>query len=546
MKIFKFFLFLTIFKSGFAEAVIDVDFAHSSGLDLMQQYSAKYGDPEAQSKINLLKKNYDNLIPSKTPRNPTAIIPKKIHQIWLGPDDMPDNFKYFQQTWKSFHPDWEFKLWTEEAILKENFENIDLYWLARSYQERSDLARYEILKRYGGLYIDTDIECYANFDDFNYKYDFYTNFEPPAINKKRVSILNAMIASVPNHMILINTLSQIRKDWTKVEETFDSVYSNDKSSFARSAHNLAVQRTMHPFGDSVLNYLEKADQTKNKSMVLPSGYNVPVYFVNDAPIVNFLSRLFRDKAKLSNQIRKRPETMSIHFHDKENSLMVDDYFANSLFGHSEIKGVLYTIFNLRDKYYLSFRKLFQTKFPSLIEYRTSPLIPRVIYIYNSKNLTNIKEIQENWKKLNPLFEVQLLEQKNILSYLPSKANYLSLEAKLALAKFYLIKNKGGVFIDESFIPADLLEFNQKYGYYGKIDHVNNLSEKISLDMSIFAATKNHSFLNNMLLTIEDRLEQKRDLQELAIKKLYKEFVYRYYALDGKSILFPEMYFNQKR
>ena len=76
--------------------------------------------------------------------------------------------------------------------------------------------------------------------------------------------------------------------------------------------------------------------------------------------------------------------------------------------------------------------------------------------------------------------------------------------------------------------------------------MNNLSEKISLDMSIFAATKNHSFLNNMLLTIEDRLEQKRDLQELAIKKLYKEFVYRYYALDGKSILFPEMYFNQKR
>lgn len=544
MKISKFFLFLTILKAGFASAVLDVDFNHSSGLDLMVQYSAKYGESDAQTKLNLLKKNYENLLPSKVKKSQTVIIPKIIHQIWLGPDEMPANFKYFQQTWKFFHPNWEFKVWNEDSILKENFDNIDLYWMARSYQERSDIIRYEILKKYGGLYIDTDIECYANFDEFHYKYDFYTNFEPPAINKKRVSILNAMIASTPNHPILVNTLVQVRKNWIKIEELFDSVYSNNKSSFARSSHNLAVQRTMHSFGDSVIKYLEKVDQSKNKSIVLPSGYNVPVYFVNDVPIVNFLSRIFRDKAKLSNQIKKRPETMSIHFHDKENSLMVDDYFANSIFGHSELKGVFYMLFNLRDKYYLNFRKLFQTNFPTLIKYRTSPSIPRVIYIYN--NSPDIKSIQENWKKLNPLFDIKVLEEEKLLSFLPDKSNYLSKQTRLNLARFYLIKNNGGVFVDSRFIPADLLEFNQKYGYYGKIDHLNRLSEKVFLDMNIIAASKNHSFLRNMILNIEEKIDQKRELQELAVKKLYRDFVYRYSNLDGNSIAFPEMYFNQKR
>jgi hypothetical protein len=541
------FLILSIFYSHFAYSVMDVDFDHSSGLDLMQQFSAKYEDPEATKKIQILKKTYEKLLPSKVTNQATPIIPKVIHQIWLGPKEMPANFKFFQQTWKMFHPDWQFKVWDEKAILNENLENIDLYWLARSYQEKSDLVRYEILKKYGGLYIDTDIECFANFDELHHKYDFYTNFEPPAINKKKVSILNAMIASVPSHPILIETLQQIRRNWTRTEEAFDSTYNNiNKSSFARSNHNLAVQRTMHPFGESVLDYLSKTNAQQNKSIVLPSGYNEPVYFINDIPIINFLSRLFRDKAKLSNQIKKRPETMSIHFHDKENSLMVDDFFANSLFAHSEIKGVFYMIFNLKDKYYLSFRKLFQTNFPTYIEYSTTPNIPKIIYINAANKTDQLPTNLVKWQELNPQFTIKSLTSAELVSYLPKSADYLDLETKIALAKFYILKTSGGVVVDESFEPADLLEFNQKYGYYGKIEHIGKFSDKIFLDTAIIASTKNHSFIRNMLLNVEDILNQKRDLNSSHIRKLYREYVQRYLDLDGKSIVFPELYFSQKR
>ena len=539
---FIFFLFLSSVPAlGFE----DVDFDHSSGLDLMDQYSAKYAEPDADLKLTQLRENYERLKPSKSPLSATPIIPKVIHQIWLGTNPIPSNYKYYLETWKEYHPGWEIKLWTKEDIVKENFSNIDLFWLARSYMEQSDIARYEILYRYGGLYIDTDIECFSSFNDLHYKYDFYTNMEPPAINKKRVSILNAMIASVPKHPIIKNTLTQIREDWSKVEKIFDEKYSNSKSSFARSNHHLAVERTMYPFIDSVFKFLSQEDLSKYKTIILPSGYNVPVYFINDIPIINFLSRIFRDKAKLSNQIKKRPETMSIHYHDKENSLMDEDYFANSLFKHSEIKGMLYMLLNLRDKYYLAFRKLFQTKFPTVLQYRISPLIPKVIYLESDGlSAKDLADLKGQWQKMNPRFIVQALSSKDLIQFIPKKFNALKLPQ--LMARFYLLQKKGGVYIESGFKPASLEEFNHKYGYYGKFNKMLGLSDKLSLSTSIIAAAENHSIMRNMLLHLEEELANGVIIDQDQIKKDYIEYAYKYYELDGESIILPEMYFKQKR
>ena len=134
-------------------------------------------------------------------------------QILILPQLQLKNKQYYLETWRKFHPDWEVKLWNEQDIIKENFASMDLYLLAESYQEKSDIMRYEILRRYGGLYIDSDIECLANFDDLHHRYDFYGYMETPVINKHVVNILNGMFASIPNHPILSKTLEKIRKDW---------------------------------------------------------------------------------------------------------------------------------------------------------------------------------------------------------------------------------------------------------------------------------------------------------------------------------------------
>ena len=43
-------------------------------------------------------------------------IPKKIHQIWIGPKKMPNNYKIWTETWKKYNPSWHYKLWTEKDL----------------------------------------------------------------------------------------------------------------------------------------------------------------------------------------------------------------------------------------------------------------------------------------------------------------------------------------------------------------------------------------------------------------------------------------------
>jgi len=53
-------------------------------------------------------------------------IPKIIHQIWLG-SPLPDRCKVLQKTWKKYHPDWEYRLWTEKEIDEFGLKNRRLY-----------------------------------------------------------------------------------------------------------------------------------------------------------------------------------------------------------------------------------------------------------------------------------------------------------------------------------------------------------------------------------------------------------------------------------
>lgn len=95
---------------------------------------------------------------------------KVVHQIWIGPDPMPENYQEFRKRWQEMNPDWEFKLWTEKEIDAEVWDNQAIYdavaippdgtkihEVALATQ-RADIVRYEILYRYGGMYLDCDIE----------------------------------------------------------------------------------------------------------------------------------------------------------------------------------------------------------------------------------------------------------------------------------------------------------------------------------------------------------------------------------------------------
>jgi hypothetical protein len=96
------------------------------------------------------------------------MIPKVLHRIWVG-GTMPYQYRKFEEKWRALHPDWEIKTWGEADLTW--LENQSLFDSAEKLvpkdavgQFRSDVARYEILYRFGGLYADCDVEPQKCFD----------------------------------------------------------------------------------------------------------------------------------------------------------------------------------------------------------------------------------------------------------------------------------------------------------------------------------------------------------------------------------------------
>lgn len=139
-------------------------------------------------------------------------IPKIIHRIWLG-SDQPSEFVALEQTWLEHHMDrgWVYKLWTDADIAQLQLYNQEFYDDTDNYGVKSDILRWELLYRFGGVYIDTDFECLQPLDELHYTYDFYTALQP--LDTLFVQLGAALVGSVPGHPILKHCIETIKDDW---------------------------------------------------------------------------------------------------------------------------------------------------------------------------------------------------------------------------------------------------------------------------------------------------------------------------------------------
>lgn len=93
-------------------------------------------------------------------------IPRIIHQTWRSrhvPTDKGD-----PESWQKLNPSWQYRFWTDEDLLnlmKSEFPDLAAMFVEYPLAvQRADLARYCILKRYGGVYADIDTRCLAPLD----------------------------------------------------------------------------------------------------------------------------------------------------------------------------------------------------------------------------------------------------------------------------------------------------------------------------------------------------------------------------------------------
>lgn len=145
-------------------------------------------------------------------------IPRIIHQIWIG-KGLPEKYTAICSSWKDQNPTFEYRLWDERAILDlGDFESRNAFIRAKSTGEKSDIARYEILRRFGGIYADTDFECLKPFDSLTERCSFLAGnlFGPNPY------LCNAIIGSSPGHPV-IEELCRRTKTGSRSTELMDII-----------------------------------------------------------------------------------------------------------------------------------------------------------------------------------------------------------------------------------------------------------------------------------------------------------------------------------
>lgn len=115
------------------------------------------------------------------------LIPKIIHAVWVGNKELPEHSASYLNSWAEKHNYWERWIWSDQALNIEGWQTRDIGELDMSLGDlylnlklgvrKSNVARLEIIKKYGGVYIDCDIVCQKNIeylidgvDSFAHKY----------------------------------------------------------------------------------------------------------------------------------------------------------------------------------------------------------------------------------------------------------------------------------------------------------------------------------------------------------------------------------------
>lgn len=110
------------------------------------------------------------------------MIPKIIHYIWIGNNEYPSQFKHFINLWKEIYPDYNFLFWNNELVENSKIVSDDIskyYYSNYNIALKTDLIRFKILEKFGGIYIDVDNEPLKRMpDEFILKYDFFSAYQP--------------------------------------------------------------------------------------------------------------------------------------------------------------------------------------------------------------------------------------------------------------------------------------------------------------------------------------------------------------------------------
>ncbi len=130
-------------------------------------------------------------------------IPKLLHIIWIGNKDLPETLSSWTTDFCRKNPDWTLRLWGNSELENLNLFNADSYRKIPEMCGKADIARYEILYRFGGMYIDADT--------------LWLNKPSPSLTRGLLNvarednglILNGWFSCIPRHPFFLYIIHEI-------------------------------------------------------------------------------------------------------------------------------------------------------------------------------------------------------------------------------------------------------------------------------------------------------------------------------------------------
>ena len=147
------------------------------------------------------------------------MIPKIVHYCWFGNNDLDEKAQKCINSWKKHLPDYEIVLWNEK-----NFDISQNQFVKQAYEQRkfafvSDYVRLYVLYKYGGIYMDTDVEVVKPFGDLLDNRAFTGNED---VN----NCVTGTMGSEKNHPWIKLLLNHYEKSVFLTEEGLHNVVTN--------------------------------------------------------------------------------------------------------------------------------------------------------------------------------------------------------------------------------------------------------------------------------------------------------------------------------
>jgi mannosyltransferase OCH1-like enzyme len=128
------------------------------------------------------------------------MIPRRVHRLWFG-GDVPRDAVRFGESWERHCPGWVVRTWRDWDL--PPLINQDAFDAADHPAQKADLARLELLLRYGGIYVDTDFEALTPIEPLLHGVECFAASE----DCKFVS--TGIIGSIPDHPFIHRLVDRV-------------------------------------------------------------------------------------------------------------------------------------------------------------------------------------------------------------------------------------------------------------------------------------------------------------------------------------------------